>query len=47
MVAVAPAYWKITPRASYIFVFSAQALVIFCGLGGCGSLTLPYALFGG
>lgn len=46
-VAVARAYWKITARASYIFVFSAQALIIyFAGLIGI----LPYvayALFGG
>ena len=27
-VAVARVYWKITARASYIFVFSAQALIV-------------------
>lgn len=46
-VAVARVYWKITARASYIFVFSAQALIVyFAGLFG----VLPYvsyALFGG
>ena len=46
-VAVARVYWKITARASYIFVFSAQALIVyFAGLLG----VLPYvsyALFGG
>ena len=46
-VAIARAYWKITARASYIFVFSAQALIVyFAGLIG----VLPYvayALFGG
>ena len=46
-VAVARVYWKITARASYIFVFSAQALIVyFAGLAG----VLPYvsyALFGG
>ena len=45
-VAVARVYWKITARASYIFVFSAQALIVyFAGLLG----VLPYvsyALFG-
>jgi hypothetical protein len=46
-VAVARAYWKITPRASYIFVFSAQALIIyFAGLAGVLSYA-AYALFGG
>lgn len=46
-VAVARAYWKITSRASYIFVFSAQALVIyFAGLAGVLSYA-AYALFGG
>ena len=46
-VAVARAYWKITPRASYIFVFSAQALVIyFAGLAGVLAYA-AYALFGG
>jgi len=45
-VAVARAYWKITPRASYIFVFSAQALVMyFAGLAGVLSYA-AYALFG-
>ena len=34
-VAVARAYWKITPRASYLFVFSAEAVLIyFAGLTG-------------
>ena len=46
-VAVARVYWKITARASYIFVFSAEALIVyFAGLVGI----LPYvayALFGG
>jgi hypothetical protein len=46
-VAVARVYWKITARASYIFVFSAEALIVyFAGLAG----VLPYvayALFGG
>ena len=46
-VAAARVYCKITPRASYIFVFSAQALIVyFAGLAG----VLPYAayaLFGG
>ena len=46
-VAVARAYWKITPRASYIFVFSAQALVMyFAGLAGV-LVYAAYALFGG
>ena len=46
-VAVARAYWKITPRASYIFVFSAQALIIyFAGLAGILSYA-AYTLFGG
>ncbi len=46
-VALARAYWKITPRASYIFVFSAQALIIyFAGLVGVLSYA-AYALFGG
>jgi hypothetical protein len=46
-IAVARAYWKITPRASYIFVFSAQALVMyFAGLAGVLSYA-AYALFGG
>lgn len=46
-VAVARAYWKITPRASYIFVFSAQALIIyFAGLAGVLSYA-AYTLFGG
>lgn len=41
-VAVARVYWKITARASYIFVFSAQALIMyFAGLIGI----LPYAAF--
>ncbi len=45
-VAVARAYWKITPRASYIFVFSSQALVMyFAGLAGVLSYA-AYALFG-
>ena len=45
-VAVARAYWKITPRASYIFVFSAQALIIyFAGLVGVLAYA-AYALFG-
>lgn len=46
-VAVARAYWKISARASYLFVFSALAvLMYFAGLAG----VLPYAayaLFGG
>ena len=46
-VALARAYWKITPRASYIFVFSAQALIIyFAGLAGVLSYA-AYVLFGG
>ena len=46
-VAVARAYWKITPRASYIFVFSAEAvLVYFAGLAGVLSYA-AYTLFGG
>jgi len=46
-VAVARAYWKITPRASYIFVFSAEAVLIyFAGLAGVLSYA-AYALFGG
>ncbi len=46
-VAVARAYWKITARASYIFVFSAQALIIyFAGLAGVLSYA-AYTLFGG
>ncbi|HAX40450.1 MAG TPA: hypothetical protein DCY10_06220 [Clostridiales bacterium] len=46
-VAVARAYWRITPRASYIFVFSAQALVMyFAGLAGV-LVYAAYALFGG
>lgn len=46
-VAVARAYWKITARASYIFVFSAQALIMyFAGLAGVLSYA-AYALFGG
>ena len=46
-VALARAYWKITPRASYIFVFSAQALIIyFAGLAGVLAYA-AYALFGG
>ena len=46
-VAVARVYWKITPRASYIFVFSAQAVLIyFAGLAGVLSYA-AYALFGG
>ena len=46
-VALARAYWKITPRASYIFVFSAQALILyFAGLAGVLSYA-AYALFGG
>ncbi|NTU76967.1 MAG: hypothetical protein HGA90_04040 [Alphaproteobacteria bacterium] len=45
-VAVSRAYWKITPRASYIFVFSAQALILyFAGLAGVLSYA-AYALFG-
>ncbi len=45
-VAVARAYWKITPRASYIFVFSAQALIVyFAGLIGALA-PVSYALFG-
>lgn len=45
-VAFARAYWKITPRASYIFVFSAQALIMyFAGLAGV-LLYAAYALFG-
>ena len=45
-VAVARAYWKISPRASYIFVFSAEALVMyFAGLAGVLSYA-AYALFG-
>ena len=46
-VAFARAYWKITPRASYIFVFSAQALILyFAGLAGV-LVYAAYALFGG
>ena len=46
-VAVARAYWKITPRASYLFVFSAEAVLIyFAGLTGVLSYA-AYALFGG
>ena len=46
-VAYARAYWKITPRASYIFVFSSQALIIyFAGLIGVLAYA-AYALFGG
>ena len=46
-VAVARAYWKITPRASYLFVFSAEAVLIyFAGLAGVLSYA-AYALFGG
>ena len=46
-VAVARAYWKITPRASYLFVFSAEAVLIyFAGLAGVLSYA-SYALFGG
>ena len=46
-VAAARAYWKITPRASYIFVFSAQALVMyFAGLAGVLAYA-AYVLFGG
>ena len=46
-VAVARAYWKITPRASYLFVFSAEAvLVYFAGLAGVLSYA-AYTLFGG
>ena len=46
-VAVARAYWKITPRASYIFVFSAEAVLIYlAGLAGVLSYA-AYALFGG
>jgi len=46
-VAVARAYWKITARASYIFVFSAQALIMyFAGLAGVLSYA-AYAIFGG
>ena len=46
-VAVARIYWKITPRASYIFVFSAQALIMyFAGLAGV-LVYAAYALFGG
>jgi len=45
-VAVARAYWKISSRASYIFVFSAEALVMyFAGLAGVLSYA-AYALFG-
>ena len=45
-VAVSRAYWKITPRASYIFVFSTQALILyFAGLVGVLSYA-AYALFG-
>ena len=45
-VAFARAYWKITPRASYIFVFSAQALIVyFAGLAGLLA-PVSYALFG-
>lgn len=45
-VAFARAYWKITPRASYIFVFSAQALIMyFAGLAGV-LVYAAYALFG-
>ncbi len=45
-VAFSRAYWKITPRASYIFVFSAQALILyFAGLVGVLSYA-AYALFG-
>ncbi|MEZ4626936.1 MAG: hypothetical protein R2912_02145 [Eubacteriales bacterium] len=46
-VAVARAYWKITARASYIFVFSAQALIVyFAGLIGI-LLYVAYTMFGG
>ena len=46
-VAFARAYWKITPRASYLFVFSAEAVLIyFAGLAGILSYA-AYALFGG
>lgn len=45
-VAFSRAYWKITPRASYIFVFSAQALIVyFAGLAGLLA-PVSYALFG-
>ena len=46
-VAAARAYWKIPPRASYIFVFSAEAVLIyFAGLAGVLSYA-AYTLFAG
>lgn len=47
-VALARAYWKIPARASYIFVFSAQACVVyFGGLAGILPYTAATVFFGG
>ena len=45
-VALARAYWKISPRASYIFVFCAQALVMFFAGLAAVLVYAAYALFG-
>jgi len=47
-VALARAYWKIPARASYIFVFSAQACIVyFGGVAGILSYTAAAVFLGG